>query len=256
MTTEQGAPIFCHASLNYASSGPSEVPLRDGRQASPEELPGWQECGFELLRHDASVTDWADDAQLLTHHEEMARLAKAMTGADEAVVTSHIKRGPEQAAQHKDLAPISFVHSVFAQSYRHNVEQATPQARDAKRLVILQFWRNLGPAKMDLPLAFCDARTVSSDEIHPIPVSNYAGGGANFEALAVLARPDTAARHRWYTFPELQRDEVVAFRTYDSDRLDDGRPYWTPHSAFRDPDVALGRPSRTSIELRASCLFF
>ena len=82
--------------------------------------------------------------------------------------------------------------------------------------------------------------------------ATYAGSGTTFEALAVTGG---AGHHRWYTFPELQRDEVVAFRTYDSDRVDDGRPYWTPHSAFRDPDVPLGRPARSSIELRASCLF-
>ena len=252
MTTDQSAPVFCDATLNYAGQGPTTVTIRDGRRASAAELPGWVECGFELVRHRPAVTEWADDDQLAAHHEEMAALAKAMTGADEAVVTSHIKRGPEQAAQHKDLAPISFVHSDFADSYRRRIDEATPQARDAKRLLILQFWRNLGPAKMDLPLAFCDARTVPREQTQPIPVSNYAGGGVDFEALAILPGRD----HRWYTFPELQRDEVVAFRTYDSDRLADGRPYWTPHSAFRDPDVALGHPSRTSIELRASCLFF
>ena len=247
--------MFCEATLNYAAGGPTTVTIRDGRRASRGELPGWEACGFELVRHEAAVTDWADEDQLLAHHDEMAALAKAMTGADEAVVSSHIKRGPEQAAQHKDLAPISFVHSDFADSYREKVEQNTPQAKRAKRLLILQFWRNLGPAKMDLPLAFCDARTVPRDEIQPIAVTNYAGGGSDFEALAILATGDARTRHRWYSFPELQRDEVVAFRTYDSDRVQDGRPYWTPHSAFRDPDVELGRPSRTSIELRASCLF-
>ena len=256
MTTEQAAPVFCGATLNYAGGATTDVKIRNGRRADKDELPSWQDCGFELLHHDAAVTDWDDDDQLQAHHDEMAALAKAMTGADEAVVAGHIKRGPVQAAQHKDLGPISFVHSDFADSYRERVELNTPHARDAKRLLILQFWRNLGAAKMDLPLAFCDARTVPREEIHPITVSNYAGGGFDFEALAILAGGDARTRHRWYTFPELQRDEVVAFRTYDSDRVADGRPYWTPHSAFRDPDVALGQPSRTSIELRASCLFF
>ena len=34
-----------------------------------------------------------------------------------------------------------------------------------------------------------------------------------------------------------------------------GEDYWTPHSAIRDPEVELGKPSRSSIELRATCLF-
>ena len=79
-------------------------------------------------------------------------------------------------------------------------------------------------------------------------------GGFDFEALGVMKPPDPDD-HRWYAFDELRADEVIAFRTYDSDRVGTDLPYWTPHSAFRDPDVALGRPSRSSIELRATCVY-
>ncbi len=48
----------------------------------------------------------------------------------------------------------------------------------------------------------------------------------------------------------------MAFRTYDSDLVKGGGTYFTPHSAFRDPSVEVGRPARSSIELRASCLWF
>ena len=52
----------------------------------------------------------------------------------------------------------------------------------------------------------------------------------------------------------MQIDEVVAFRTYDSDMVASGEPYWTPHGAVRDPEVELGQPARSSIELRATKL--
>ena len=51
------------------------------------------------------------------HHREMEELARAMTGCDVALVSNHIKRGPEHAKQHEDLAPISFVHSDFAEGF-------------------------------------------------------------------------------------------------------------------------------------------
>ena len=124
----------------------------------------------------------------------------------------------------------------------------------ASRLVILQFWRNIGPPKMDFPLAFCDARTVSPADGHPIAVNDYAGSGTDFEAIAVLA-PTSSASYQWYAFPELSDDEVVAFRTYDTDLVKRGATWFTPHSAFRDPSVEIGRPARSSIELRAICLF-
>jgi hypothetical protein len=274
----RGLPVaaFCRAEFNYVrregplTSVPVQVDVLDGRDA---ELPGWEVCGFELVGHESGVADWSDDQEIAAvHHPEMEALARAMTGADHAMVASHIKRSPADAARHQDLAPITFVHSDFAVSYLDLVRRSyrrpgegaqaalarngltSQDVEAASRIVILQFWRNLGAAKMDLPLGFCDARTVCPGEARPIPVTDYAGSGIDFEALAVVA-PDPPRRHGWYAFPELRPHEVVAFRTYDTERVLAGSTFFTPHSAFRDPEVPLGRPARTSIELRATCLF-
>lgn len=267
---------FCRAALNFVSfDAPTavtrEVDIRDGRAAA---LPGWEEAGFELVDHPSAVKDWSDDDEInAVHHAEVEALAEAMTGCDHALVAGHIKRGPDQARQHQDLAPITFVHSDFAPSYdalirgsfraaenpggvraleRHGL---TPEAVEgASRIVILQFWRNLGPAKMDHPITFCDARTVRFDDGKAFPVSNYAGSGFDFDALGVRA-PDDPDQYHWYAFPEMRPDEAVAFRTFDTDRVREGKTFFTPHSAFRDPDVALGKPARRSIELRATCIY-
>jgi hypothetical protein len=267
---------FCRAALHYVSPGassasPIDVDIRDGRVA---DLPGWDACGFELVDHPSAVQDWADDDEVAAvHHAEVEALAKAMTGCDHALVSGHIKRSPERARQHQDLAPIPFVHSDFAPSYLDLIRGSyrrddnpggnaalarngitADAVEGASRIVILQMWRNLGPAKMDFPIAFCDARTVRPDDAMAIKVSDYAGSGFDFEALAVLA-PDEPDRHGWYAFPELRPHEAVAFRTFDTDLVRDGKTFFTPHSAFRDPEVALGQPSRSSIELRATCVF-
>lgn len=251
---------------------PVEVDVLDGRAA---DLPGWAACGFELLHHESAVTDWDDDDEVAAvHHPESEALARELTGCDHALVSGHIRRSPEQAARHPDLGPIAFVHSDFAGGHADVIRRQYHAAVDpraaralarnglpasivdaARRIVILQFWRNLGAAKMDLPLALCDARSIGCDETRVFVVTDYAGaGGGAFEALAVRA-PDPPDRHRWYTFPEMTADEVIAFRTYDTDLVRRGATYFTPHSAFRDPDVPLGAPARSSIELRATCLF-
>ena len=270
-------PTYCRARMNYVARAgiggatePIEVTIFDGRRAA---LPNWQTCGFELMHHASALDDWRDDAQIeRVHYAEMSALARTLTGCDHALVSGHIKRDPEQAAKHPDLGPIEFVHSDFAASYGGNIvnfyRNATDEAQRAlaragidgavvtraRRTLILQFWRNIGPAVMDRPLAFCDARTVGAAELRALPVHNYAGGDGFFETLAIAA-PRAASAHRWYVFPAMQHDEVVAFRTYDSDRVASGEPFWTPHSAFSDPAVAPGKPSRRSIELRATCLF-
>jgi hypothetical protein len=273
-TPSAAAPVFCHTRLNYLPSvddaSPAEVTIYDGRRAP---LPGWHACGFELMAHRSRMTAWEDDARIAAvHYEEMTALARSLTGCDHALIGRHIRRNPEQAAQHADLGPITFVHSDFAESYgelmRNHYGGPRPEARQAleragiapevvraaRRLLILQFWRNTGPPKMDLPVAFCDARSVAIDEVRALPVQNYAGGGFDFEALGVI-RPGDPSQHRWYTFPAMCLDEVVAFRTFDSDLVAAGQAFWTPHSAFRDPEVPLGAPSRRSIELRVTCLF-
>lgn len=265
---------LCRAVLNYfdpslMAARPVDQAIADGRRF---DNPGWQVSGFELIQHSSAVTDWSDEAQLTSiHYPEIAALARSLSGADEVLLGSHILRNPEQAAVHEDLGPIQFAHSDFAASYHDrliafyagNTPEAaaslggTLKASDvarARRLLILQFWRNVGANVMDLPLAFCDARTVPAEEVLPAPVQDYAGGGFDFETLAIL--PARAGEHAWYTFPAMQVDEVVAFRTYDSARVGTDQPFWTPHSAYRDPAVALGAPSRYSIELRATCLWF
>ena len=54
---------------------------------------------------------------------------------------------------------------------------------------------------------------------------------------------------------EMNDEEIIVFRTFDSQLLGSEKPYWTPHSAFADPDVPQGNPARSSIELRATCIF-
>jgi hypothetical protein len=260
------------ATLHYAHPSAFEpvavdIDVRDGRAA---DLPGWQGAGFDLVQHVAAVTSWDEDEVAAIHHAEVEALARTMTGCDHALVSGHILRSPEASARHADLGPITFVHSDFAVSYLDVVRRSYEGGRydpalvrngidadalgDAKRIVILQTWRNIGPPRMDLPIAFCDARTVDPSEARPIPVADYAGSGIDFEALAVAA-PEDPGQHGWYWFPELTADETVVFRTFDTDLARAGRTFFTPHSAFRDPTVRLGEPSRSSIELRAVCLF-
>jgi hypothetical protein len=275
---ENDVRTLCHTTLNYLSSvepqGPSdqptEVQIIDGRTA---ELPGWQECGFELFSHSSAIVDWRDDAQIAeVHHGEMEKLARDLTGADIALVSSHIKRSPEDARRHQQLSPIPFVHSDFAAGHADFIRRLYLDPSEAAlkalarngvtagvvasagRILVLQFWRNLGPSKMDYPIAFCDARTVLPEASKPFRVTDYAGTGATFDALGVLEPADPGS-HTWYAFPEMTIGEVVAFRTYDTDLVGKGQTFFTPHSAYRDPEVDVGRPGRSSIELRATCLF-
>ena len=98
-------------------------------------------------------------------------------------------------------------------------------------------------------VAVCDV-----DRSHADSYNKDIAGGKAFDALAI-AHPDGTPAHAWYVFPEMTPDEVVAFRTYDTELVKEGKTWFTPHSAFPDPDVEAGKPARFSIELRVMCLF-
>jgi hypothetical protein len=248
---------------------PVEVDIHDGRAA---DLPGWQTCGFERFDDASAMTDWTDDVAIATvHYPEAEALARTLTGFEHALVADHVKRNAEDARRDREQQPVRLVHSDYADSYgdvvRRNYRNvkgrgAAALARNgitsddvehARRIVMLQLWRNLGAPKMDLPVAWCDARTVQRDEIVPFRYTGYVAGADAFDAVAVVA-PDDPDRHHWYAFPELTAGEVVAFRTFDTDMVPAGTTYFTPHSAFEDPDVEPGHPPRFSIELRLVCL--
>lgn len=270
--------IYCNVPLNYLNEvGGSEmgpvpvnVDIRNGRTEA--DAPGWQERGFELIEH-RSAAEWDDPESISNcHYAEMEELAKAMTGADAALVGGHILRNPEEMQRHADLGPIHFVHSDFAESYEALIRDRYQQDEEffpalrragitaddvagAKRLLILQFWRNLGAPVMDEPIAFCDCNTVCEEQLARLPVENYASSGFNFDTLGIRA-PKNPADNHWTTFPAMEQGEAVALRTFDTDMIETGGHFWTPHSAFRDPNVGADAPRRSSIELRATCLFF
>jgi hypothetical protein len=248
---------------------PVEVEIRDGRLLGAP----WTECGFELRRHASTLTDWTDDDEIATvHYAEAEALAREVTGCDVALVSDHVKRAATDTKRPREQEPVRLVHSDFAANYADVVRTSyrevsgrgaatlkragitSDDVEHAPRIVMLQVWRNLGAPRPDLPVAWCDARTVTPAETRPFRYTGYVAGGRTFDALAIVA-PADASDHAWYGFPDLTPDEAVVFRTYDSELVAANETWFTPHSAFPDPAVEPGDPPRFSIELRVMCLF-
>lgn len=266
--------VYCEATLNYAGDGerrPVTVTLHDGR-AALHELD-FESCGFTLLDHSSRVRDWTDGAELgSVHVPEIERLVKDFIGCDHVVVYEPLIRSPASADKTADYAPIFSVHSDFTDDYGRMVHEKGRPYRDfldpqlaqiglsredvegARRIAMIQFWRNTGPRYPDVPLALCDATTVPRSQLKPIRVPYYRGIHLEFEAFTVRA-PNNPDDNRWYTFPGLTPDEVVVLRTYDSQCEKEGRAFWTPHTAFADPRAGESPSRRESVEMRALCLF-
>lgn len=266
--------VYCEATLNYSRGDgehePVEVTIHDGR-AALDDLE-FESCGFTLLQHTSEVNDWRDEAHLEeVHGPEVDALARHLTGCDHTIVFTPIIRSPQTAREIEDYAPIELVHSDFTDDYRPMLQEAGRPYRAfldplleqigltreditrAKRVTLMQFWRNIGAERPDYPLAFCDADTVPRSQLYTFTVPEYGGRRLEFQTFGVKPPADPDDNH-WYTFPGLTASEVVAFRTYDSQCAEEGRPFWTPHSAFRDPVAGDPAPQRESLEMRVLCL--
>ncbi len=264
--------IYCYATLNYTGADdhePTVVAIRNGRMQAPDP----EQANFHLMAHVSAVRDWRDQQEVAgIHGPEVAALAKSLTGCSHALVYDPLIRSPQTAKSHSDYAPIESVHSDFTQDYRRMV--TTPEHTyggflrpllaangltyddviQAQRIAVIQFWRNIGHPRPDRPLAICDASTAPLDHFIPVKVPTYGGQALDFEA-GLFRKPDPEDSHHWYIFPEMTRDEVLVFKTYDSGLEEAGRPFYTPHSAFVDPRAGENAPKRESVEMRALCLF-
>lgn len=265
--------LYCRAPLNYAKGvelTPVEVDIYNGRD---EVGLSWQENGFELLEFPSEVTDWNDPAQLETvHYDETERLARELTGCDWVLYYPTLVRSPTAAKESEDYAPVQAVHSDYTETYwkmianpdhpyhailKPSMDRAgvgVAEIANAKRIATLQFWRSIGPTEMDFPMCFADSRSVKREGLFPFLVEEYGGVPARFESFVGMLT-ETTSEHRWFTFPQMTRDESVLFCCYDSDRVEQGLPFWTLHTAFSDPTLGTAAQPRESIESRAVCIF-
>ena len=102
---------------------------------------------------------------------------------------------------------------------------------------------------LDSPLALCDARSFTDDDLIASDlVYSHPDAGWPIEGFDVQYNP----KHRWYYFSEMETDEVLLIRVYDS--ANDGRARLSFHTSFDNP-LALSAPPRESIEVRTLIFF-
>jgi hypothetical protein len=205
--------------------------------------------GFSLERH-ATDVDFAKPEDVQARwYPEACRLVKAMTGASEVFAFMGILRGGEE---NLGGGPALSAHVDFNEASLRNWVQRLAPDRAAmlanKRLMNVNLWRGTRPVHCS-PLAVCDARSVEKGDFMlvrfgdaPPPPGPVAGG------LNVAYNP----KHRWYYYPDMQPDEVIVFRLFDTANRD---WHMTAHTAIVDPTAAPDAPKRMSYELRTLAVF-
>ncbi len=211
--------------------------------------------GFQLVSQETAVEDFYDAAQVKsTYHEEVKALLMQTTGAtrvevfDDTLRTSSIER--QRARNIRE--PADIVHNDYtARSgirrmrdyFADDVDEAEKLLQ--RRFAIVNVWRSIAGPVVDHPLVLCDAATVRPEDL--IAVERRAE-----ERIGELQVVRHDPGQRWYYFPQMQMNEALLFKTFDSET--DGRARFTVHSSFADPAAPVDAPARASIETR--CLLF
>jgi hypothetical protein len=211
--------------------------------------------GFELWDAPSAVTDFTDqDAIRSGYYAEAAELAKYITGADHAHIFDHQVRQREAGrptltfGRHGDgrrPGAAGRIHNDYTESSGQKRFENLPLDEKvrakAQRFAIVTIWRSIGGKIVDTPLAVCDARSIS---VKDLVVADLYYRDRTGELYLVQESP----RPRWADFSEMDRNEALVFKQYDSQV--NGIARFTPHSAFDLPDIPPNAPLRQSIEIR------
>jgi hypothetical protein len=225
------------------------VPVYDARVAAPEATLDRE--GFAVLRHRTAVRDFYDEDEVRrVYYPETAQAIAAATGAERVFVFDHTVRrrvpGAEDRAAGAPRQPVPRVHVDQTEtSGPQRVRDLLGEEAEALlkgRVQVINLWRPIRGPLRDAPLAVADARTVHPDDLVPSDLIYRDRVG---ETYSVKYDP----AQRWFYVPEMQRDEALLLKCYDS--ATDGRARFAPHTAFEDPTAPADVLPRESIEMRA-----
>jgi hypothetical protein len=205
--------------------------------------------GLALVKHNTAVRDFCDEDELRrVYYTEAERLVAEVTGVARVLVFDHTVRrrvvGGVDRSAGTPRQPVTVVHNDYT------VKSGPQRVRDLMgeeaeellnhRFEIVNMWRPIRGPLRDAPLAVCDATTVAFTDFVP---SDLVYRDRTGEIYRVKYNP----AHRWFYVPEMQRDEALLIKCYDSAT---DKAQFTAHSAFEDPTAPADVLPRESIELR------
>ena len=227
------------------------MPIYNGR-AIVDQLSLERE-GFILVQHETKIKNFYDDDEVRSvYYKETEELVKQTSGAKRVLVFDHTLRSADSATREalQVSGPVRNVHNDYTEwSGPQRVRDLLPDEADdllIRRFAVVQVWRPINKPVQREPLAIADARSIGMNEL-------IASARIYPDRRGEVYHSTFNPQHRWYYFPNMQRNEAIVFKCYDS--LKDGRARWTAHCAFDDPTSPPDAPPRESIEMRTLAFF-
>lgn len=228
-----------------------KMPIYNGRDIA--DRLSLEREGFVLVRHDTQVKNFYDEDEVRSiYYNETEELVKQISGAKRVLVFDHTLRAADSAIREANQvsSPVRNAHNDYTEwSGPQRVRDLLPDEAEeliSQRFAVVQTWRPINQPVQNDHLAIADAQSIGTSELIP---SARIYPNRRGEVYHMTHNP----AHRWCYFPNMQRNEAMVFKCYDS--LKDGRARWTAHCAFDDPTAPPNVPPRESIEMRTLAFF-
>ena len=209
--------------------------------------------GFALTHHESAVSNFYDPKEVeAVYYPEVARVMKQATGAARVVVFDHNVRCAPMAKRGENGAhePVKFAHNDYTlKSGPQRVRDLVPDEADRllkHRFALINLWRPIRGPVEESPLAVCDAHSIAQRDFVPTDLKYRDRTG---EVYSLAFNPN----HRWFYFPQMQKNEALLLKCYDS--MEDCSARFSVHSAFDDPTSPPNAAPRESIEARTLVFF-
>ena len=219
-------------------------------------------AGFVLRAHRSRFRDFFDEHEVREHYyPEVASLLEAATGALRVFVFDHNVRSRPRSKRGEPgiREPVEGAHNDYTldsgpRRVREILAANGASHLEGHRAALINVWRPIVGPVQDHPLAVCDARSAELDDFMSTEIQHFREG--NLETPHYTGRIYSfrhRVRHRWYFAPDMQPDEVLFLKCYDS--AGDGRACFTGHTGFRNPACPEDFIPRESIEARTLAVF-
>jgi hypothetical protein len=245
-----------------------ETPAREKRMVSvfdcrplADELK-MDVAGFELHSDATGFADYYSPEQVRQHYypEVVALLTKKLD-AQAVFVFDHNVRSRVRSAR-KEVGvrePVEGAHNDYTlASGPKRIEDILRENNAhhllANRAALINVWRPIVGPVQDHPLAICDARSTTLKDFIATEIQHFQEDDLETPAHVgeVFSFKHNPA-HRWYYASEMQPDEVIFLKCFDTAL--DGRARYTGHTGFQNPDCPTDFVARESIEARTVVVF-
>ena len=235
------------------------IEVHNGRLLDP--APTVDSHGFQLVSWPTEVNLLDNDAVKTKFYEECRELIKEVRGCFDVRGGMHEYRngfggqkGPRGAKPTPNGSGGAYgmgIHSDMCAAIERHFDRIVPDQRHFESLNIWRSTDRANPVLM-MPLAVCDMRSVDPADI----VFGDGTSTANIRQYTKVVdqRVIHSPTQRWYYFPEMQPDEVLVFRQYDT-RQEQLNLRTVFHQAVIDPTSDPEAPMRSSIEVRMQAIY-